>query len=242
MRIRLRNLLLGLGATLALVASAAAQPAPTNITPELTEAAKKEGKVVWYTAVDVKVAEQLAKAFEARYPGVKVQVERSGAERVFQRIGQEYSSNIFAVDVVDSSDAAHFVYWKREGWLQPVVPEDVAKHFAPAYKDPGGLFAAWRINLSVIAYNTQQVKPEDAPKSFADLLDPKWAGKIVKASARALQVSDGAGKHYNLRLSTEESVIELQGKRVEAAALKADMSCQIEHFGEQDFATSVKCD
>lgn len=181
MRIRLRNLLLGLGATLALVAPAAAQPAPTVITPELTEAAKKEGKVVWYTAVDVKVAEQLAKAFEARFPGVKVQVERSGAERVFQRIGQEYTSNIFAVDVVDSSDAAHFVYWKREGWLQPVVPDDVAKHFAPAYKDPGGLFAAWRINLSVIAYNTQQVKSEEAPKSFADLLDPKWAGKIVKA-------------------------------------------------------------
>jgi len=100
---------------------------------------------------------------------------------VFQRIGQEYSSNIFSVDVVDSSDAAHFVYWKREGWLQPVIPDDVAKHYAPAYKDPGGLYAAWRINLSVIAYNTQQVKPEDAPKSFADLLDPKWTGKIVKA-------------------------------------------------------------
>lgn len=181
MRIRLRSLLLGLGATLAFAAAAVAQPAPTTITPELIDAAKKEGKIVWYTAVDVKVAEQLAKAFEAKFPGVKVQVERSGAERIFQRIGQEYSSNIFSVDVVDSSDAAHFVYWKREGWLQPVVPEDVAKHYAPAYKDPGGLFAAWRINLSVIAYNTQQVKPEDAPKSFADLLDPKWAGKIVKA-------------------------------------------------------------
>jgi iron(III) transport system substrate-binding protein len=181
MRIRLRSLLLGLGATLAFAAAAVAQPAPTTITPELIEAAKKEGKVVWYTSVDVKVAEQLAKAFEAKFSGVKVQVERSGAERVFQRIGQEYSSNIASVDVVDSSDAAHFVYWKREGWLQPVVPEDVAKHYAPAYKDPGGLFAAWRINLSVIAYNTQQVKPEEAPKSFADLLDPKWAGKIVKA-------------------------------------------------------------
>jgi len=181
MKIRLRSLLLGLGAAWALAASAVAQPAPTTITPELVEAAKKEGKVVWYTAVDVKVAEHLAKGFEGKFPGVKVQVERSGAERVFQRIGQEYSSNIFSVDVVDSSDAAHFVYWKREGWLQPVIPDDVAKHYAPAYKDPGGLYAAWRINLSVIAYNTQQVKPEDAPKSFADLLDPKWTGKIVKA-------------------------------------------------------------
>jgi iron(III) transport system substrate-binding protein len=181
MRIRLRSLLLGLGAALALSAAATAQPAPTAITPQLIEAAKKEGKVVWYTAVDVKVAEKLARAFEAKYPGVKVQVERSGAERVFQRIGQEYASNIFNVDVVDSSDAAHFVYYKREGMLQPVVPEDVAKLYPEQYKDKDGMFAAWRINLSVIAYNTQLVKPEEAPKSLADLLDPKWAGKIVKA-------------------------------------------------------------
>ena len=131
MKFRLRNLLLGLGAMLALAAPVAAQPAPTTITPALIEAAKKEGKVVWYTAVDVKVAEQLAKAFEGKFPGVKVQVERSGAERVFQRIGQEYSSNIHAVDVVDSSDAAHFVYWKREGWLQPVVPCDEFHDWLP---------------------------------------------------------------------------------------------------------------
>jgi iron(III) transport system substrate-binding protein len=181
---RLRDLVLPWGAALALTVTAAAafaQPAAVSITPELVAAAKKEGKVVYYTAVDVKVAEQVAKAFEAKFPGVSVQVERSGAERVFQRIGQEYSSNIFNVDVVNSSDAAHFVYWKREGWLQPVLPEDVAKHFAPNYYDPDGLFAAWRIGLSVIAYNTQQVTAAEAPKSFADLLDPKWSGKIVKA-------------------------------------------------------------
>jgi iron(III) transport system substrate-binding protein len=164
------------------VASAAlAQPAPVSITPQLIEAAKKEGKVIYYTAVDVKVAEQIAKVFETKFPGVKVQVERSGAERVFQRIAQEYASRVYNVDVVNSSDAAHFVHWKREGWLAPAMPEDVAKHYAPAYRDPDGLFAAWRATLSVIAYNTKLVKPEDAPKGFKDLLDPKWEGKIVKA-------------------------------------------------------------
>ena len=181
---RLRDILLPSGAALvlAMIAGAAiAQPTPMTITPEMVAAAKKEGKIVYYTAVDVKVAEQIAKAFEAKYPGVSVQVERSGAERVFQRIGQEYSSKIYNVDVVNSSDAAHFVHWKREGWLAPVLPDDVAKHYAPAYRDPDGLFAAWRITLSPIAYNTKLVKPEEAPKSFADLLDPKWAGKIVKA-------------------------------------------------------------
>ncbi len=81
----------------------------------MIEAAKKEGQVIYYTSTDLPVAEKLAKAFEAKYPGIAVRVERTGAERVFQRIGQEYASNIRAVDVVNSSDAAHFIVWKRDG-------------------------------------------------------------------------------------------------------------------------------
>jgi iron(III) transport system substrate-binding protein len=61
------------------------------------------------------------------------------------------------------------------------VPEDVAKHYPSEHKDPDGMFANFRASLSVIGYNTRLVKAEDAPKSFADLLEPKWAGKIVKA-------------------------------------------------------------
>ena len=110
-----------------------------------------------------------------------MRVERTGAERVFQRIGQEYSSNIHAVDVVNSSDAAHFIVWKRDGILAPYVPEDVAKFYPAEHRDPDGQFASLRVWLSIIAYNTNLVKAEDAPKSFADLLDPKWKGKIVKA-------------------------------------------------------------
>ncbi len=100
---------------------------------------------------------------------------------MFQRIGQEYSSNIHAVDVVNSSDAAHFIVWKRDGILAPYVPEDVAKFYPAEHRDPDGQFASFRVWLSIIAYNTNLVKAEDAPKSFADLLDPKWKGKIVKA-------------------------------------------------------------
>ena len=110
-----------------------------------------------------------------------MRVERSGAERVFQRIGQEYASRIYGVDVVQTSDAAHFIVWKRDGWLAPFVPEDVAKHYPAEYHEPDGMFAPFRVSLSAIGYNTNLVKAEDAPKSFADLLDPKWFGKIVKA-------------------------------------------------------------
>src|ERR1700716_180530 len=159
----------------------AAAPPPEPVTPELIEAAKKEGQVIYYTSTDLPVAEKLAKAFEAKYPGIAVRVERTGAERVFQRIGQEYSSNIHAVDIVNSSDAAHFIVWKRDGILAPYAPEDVAKFYPAEHRDIDGQFASWRIWLSIIAYNTNLVKAEEAPKSFADLLDPKWKGKIVKA-------------------------------------------------------------
>ncbi|WP_426441597.1 ABC transporter substrate-binding protein [Bradyrhizobium genosp. P] len=168
------------GATLSTQVVAAAPPVEP-ITPALIDAATKEGQVIYYTSTDLPVAEKLAKAFEAKYSGISVRVERTGAERVFQRIGQEYLSNIHAVDVVNSSDAAHFIVWKRDGILAPYVPEEVAKFYPDEHRDPDGQFASFRVWLSIIAYNNSLVKAEEAPKSFADLLDPKWKGKIVKA-------------------------------------------------------------
>ncbi len=159
----------------------AAAPPPEPVTPALMEAAKKEGKVVWYSAMDLPVCTRLAKAFEAKYPDIAVRLERSGSERNFQRIAQERASRIFVVDLVDSADAAHFVVWKREGLLAPYVPQEVAQHFPAEHRDPDGLFATTRIWLCSLGYNTNLVKAEEAPKSYADLLDPKWAGKMVKA-------------------------------------------------------------
>jgi iron(III) transport system substrate-binding protein len=61
------------------------------------------------------------------------------------------------------------------------VPEEVAQHYPAEHKDADGLFASYRVYLCVMARNTDLVKAEDAPKGYRDLLDPKWAGKIVKA-------------------------------------------------------------
>ena len=158
----------------------AAAPPPSAVTPALIEAARKEGKVSFYTAIELNVAERLGKVFEAKYPGIAVRIERSGAERIFQRIDQEQSSRITAVDVANSTDPAHYLDWKKNDWLAPYLPEDVAKHYPADQIDPDGMHATSCAWMEVIGYNTNLVKREDAPKSYADLLDPRWMGKIVK--------------------------------------------------------------
>jgi iron(III) transport system substrate-binding protein len=159
----------------------AAPPPAEAVTPALIEAAKKEGKCSFYTAMDLQFAEKLGKEFEAKYPGIAVRVERSGAERVFTRIGQEYSSNVHAVDVVNTADQAHCIVWKRNGWLAAYIPEEVAQHYDKTFYDPDGFEVVTRVLVSPFGINTDLVKMADAPKSFADLLNPKWAGKMVKA-------------------------------------------------------------
>jgi iron(III) transport system substrate-binding protein len=159
----------------------AAAPPPEAITPALIAAATKEGTVVWYTSADLQLAQLVGQAFERKFLGITARVERAGGERIFTRVGQEYSSGIHAVDAVSTGDAAQFLAWKRLGYLAPYVPEDVAKYIPDEHRDADGCYATVRSSLCVIAYNTDMVKQDDAPKSFADLLDTKWQGKIVKA-------------------------------------------------------------
>ena len=174
-----RRALFSATAGFAIVRSArAARPDPAVLTPKLIEAAKKEGKIAWYTADDLVLATQVAKSFEAKY-GINVQLERSGAERIYQRIGQEYGSDISAVDVATTSDVGHTVSWRASGWLTPFVPSE-ATRWPEAGIAPDGTYLVDKFTLVVCGYNTRLVKTDDAPKTWADLLDPKWKGKMVK--------------------------------------------------------------
>ena len=157
-----------------------AAPPVSAITPELIAAAVKEGKVTQYTSNDLTLANTLAQAFTAKYPGIAVQVERSGAERNYQRISQEYASNIRVADVVTSSDISYLVGWKKSGLITPYVTEE-AMRFSDDAREADGFYTKETFSLMIPAYNPQLVKAEDAPKSWVDLLDAKWLGKMVKA-------------------------------------------------------------
>jgi iron(III) transport system substrate-binding protein len=144
------------------------------------EAAKKEGKVVWYTSLALPTAEKIAKLFEAAYPGVKVEVHRTGSQRILQRVMQELQANLKLVDVIHTSDAGHFVMLKEKKLLMKYAPPGVDA-FPAGFKDKDGYYFTLRATVNVIAYNTKLVPAAEAPKGWKDLLDPKWRGKMVTA-------------------------------------------------------------
>ena len=158
----------------ALAGRAAAQDA------KVVEAAKKEGKVVWYTSLVLTSAEKVAKQFEAAYPGVKCEVHRTGSERILQRVMQELQANIKNVDVVHTSDAGHFVLFKDKKLLTKYTPAGV-EAFPAGFKDRDGFSYGLRATVNCIAFNTKAVQAAEAPRTWKDLLDPRWKGKMVTA-------------------------------------------------------------
>src|SRR5256884_4084098 len=172
---RLR-LAMSLAATLGLIFSAGPLPAQDA----RLEAAKKEGKVVWYTSLALSSAERVAKLFEAAYPGIAVEVQRTGSERILQRVMQELQANLRLVDVIHTSDAGHFVLLKEKKHLLRYTPAG-ADTFAPGFKDRDGYYYGLRATVNVIAYNSKIIAASEAPRTWKDLLDPKWKGRLVTA-------------------------------------------------------------
>ena len=144
------------------------------------EAARKEGKVVWYTSLVLPSAERVAKLFETAYPDVKVEVHRTGSQRILQRVMQELQANIKNVDVVHTSDAGHYVLLKEKKLLAKYTPAGVDA-FPAGFKDKDGYYYGLRATVNAITYNTKMVSAAEAPKTWKDLLDPKWKGKMVTA-------------------------------------------------------------
>ena len=146
----------------------------------LFQAARKEGSVVWYTSLALPSSTAIAHAFKTKYTGIDVEVHRTGSQRVLQRVMQEATAGIKNVDVIHTSDAGHFVLMKEKGMLLKYTPRGV-EPFPAGFKDKDGFYFGMRATLSVIAYNPKIIADKDAPKTWKDLLNPKWKGKMVTA-------------------------------------------------------------
>src|SRR5438067_2971284 len=137
-------------------------------------AARKEGSLTLYTSFAEKDLPPLLGAFEKR-TGLKVKVWRSASEKVLQRTVTEASAGRHDFDAVHTS-ALEMEALYREKILQPVAPAHGVELLAGALR-PHRAWTATYLSFWVQAYNTNVVKKEDLPKTYHDLLDPKWKGK-----------------------------------------------------------------
>ncbi|MEE9192892.1 MAG: extracellular solute-binding protein [Candidatus Aerophobetes bacterium] len=140
------------------------------------EAAKKEGKVIFYTSMDSKTANKLGEMFTDKY-GIAVDVFRTGTGKVITKIEAELRAKKVMLDVVQHSDPATFEIWKARDLLYKYTPEGVDKFYDFA-RDPDGYWFAVKSNTTLIAYNPTLIKGADIPRSWKDITDPKWKGKL----------------------------------------------------------------
>lgn len=152
-------------------------------------AAKKEGKVVWYTSTPIAQAQKIAGMFEAA-TGIKVELFRSGGSEVLRRFQQEASAGRLAADVMTTSDPAASQQLARKGTFVAFKP----KHFdriGDETKDKDGHFIAQRLNIMTIYLRGDRVPEAERPKTWADLTEARFKGKLVMTdpSFTALQLT-----------------------------------------------------
>ncbi len=141
----------------------------------LAAGARKEGSLTLYTSLTVEDMAAINGAFEAKH-GVKVIMWRATSDKVVQRVLAEAKAGRHEVDIVETN-APPLESLHREGVLQAVRSPLQAELIAaalPAHRE----WVGSRLNVFVQAYNTTLVKRSELPRSYRDLLDPRWKGRL----------------------------------------------------------------
>ncbi len=141
-------------------------------------AAKKEGKILWYSSMSLPITQAVCKRFNAKKLGITCVAHRSGSGKLYRRYLQEAKGGIYKADVFHTSNLGHFLNMKDKKHLVKYVPKGT-ENFNPKFKTDHGYWTIFRASMLVPFYNTKKVKASEAPKSWKDLIDPKWKGRIV---------------------------------------------------------------
>jgi len=148
----------------------------------LVEGAKKEGKVSWYTTLIVdQVVRPVKDAFEKEYPFLQVEFFRGNAERLVQKMLAEYQAKRYDVDIIDGTVSPTMV--RRAGYLQRYYSPMLAEYPADL-KDAQGFWGTTNLYFFATGYNTRMVKPNEVPKTYEDLLNPRWKGQMMWSTSR----------------------------------------------------------
>src|SRR6266545_343568 len=211
-----------------------------NATAKLIEGAKKEGKMVFYSSLNIEDNNGLLKKFEEKYPFVKTELNRLSADRLLIRFQSEARARKHAADVLLNGGARTYIT-KKEGLLMKYVSPE-SKFYGPGFKDPDGYWTDAYLNAHVLVYNTRMLKVQEVPRSHADLLQPQWKGKFAMVSKayewflKYLKVTgEEQGLQFFKRLAQQKPEFRIGSSQV------ADLVAAGEHpIGINTYSTNVE--
>jgi len=148
---------------------------PEEEKAEKIEGARKEGSLMYYTAMGIADSTALVKRFQEKYPFIKTDMFRAGGEKLLVRLLTEARAGRYIPDVIQLSDFRSYAVKKEGLLLKYSSPE--SKAYPEVFKDPDGYVTIY-FNSNVIGYNTRLVTAREAPKDYQDLLQPQWRGKL----------------------------------------------------------------
>ena len=182
----------------------------------LVDGAKREGKVTFYTGLIVdQVVRPLKEGFEKEYPFIQVDFFRGNSENIARRVLTEYQAKRYEVDVVSGSAATSMV--QRAGFMQRFYSPHLAEYPAEL-KDSKGFWGSTNVYFMTLGYNTRSVKPSELPKTYEDLLHPRWKGQMMWSTSRGsgapqfignilLTMGQEAGKAYLQKLKAVKTLL-----------------------------------
>ncbi len=143
----------------------------------LIERAKTEREATFYSSLQTSDSEAFSKAFNKRYPFIKLNIYRISGQKQVIKIQTELNAGQHLMDVTNGSSAQAYAI-KKIGALDPYLSPQ-REFYSPLHKDKDGYFAPTFINPVVLGYNTRLVKRNEVPGSYEELLQPKWKGQMI---------------------------------------------------------------
>jgi len=207
------SVLLLFSAAFLLSCPALVSPARAGALSKLIEAAKSEGKVAYYTTMTLSQSKKVADKFQAKYPFITVELFRSGADALLNKIQNEARGGLYAWDVV--SGRGDMVLTLSEAKLLASYHSPESKFIDHDMVDDAGYWTAYYVNPFVLGYNTNLVTKDDVPKTYEQLLDPKWKGKKISIDDSAYGLLAGLIRQwgrekavaYFKKLAAQEPVV-----------------------------------
>lgn len=190
--------------------------------------AKKEGKVVWYTSLTS--YKEIARVFEARYPGVKVEAYRGNSTEIITRVTQEAQARRSQVDTIETTPPALMLF-RDEKLLMPFTTPNIGAYPDDSKEEAHTKLFYWvsdRESFIGLGYNTRALSAAEAPKSFQDLLHPALRGKMAIAGTDTGERMIGA----MLRVKGEEFLRKLKEQTIKIHMISGGALMELVASGE----------